>query len=202
MKASGFSLVELMVVVVITTIVMTALVRFMATSDLFARRTWAQGQANEIARVQLNRMAAALREVRYSVTGAYPLVTMEPQRIIFYADVDADDTVERIRYELAGTQLIRGVTEPSGTPLTYDVGTEESNAVASYVRNGSEPVFTYYRGDYPVDQTALSPIDLTEVKYIQFQLLIDVDPAQEPPPIDVVSQVQLRNLKTNLGAAE
>jgi len=200
MRQAGFSLVELMIVVAITSIIMTALVRFMSTSDLLQRRTWVQGQANEIARLTLRRMSSALREVRYSVTGAYPLVTMEPQRIIFYADIDADEMVERVRYELAGEQLIHGVTEPSGTPSDYDVSMEKSTAVASYIRNGTEPIFTYYTGDYPADQTALSPVDLTAVKYIQFRLLIDIDPSQEPPATEVISQVQLRNLKTNLGA--
>ncbi len=50
-----------------------------------------------------------------------------------------------------------------------------------------------------MDSTPLSPTDLTEVKYIQFNLLIDADPLVDPGPVNLISQVQIRNLKTNLG---
>ena len=91
------------------------------------------------------------------------------------------------------------MTEPSGNPLVYDTANEEVGVVASTVVNGTADIFTYYNGDYPKDQTPLTPVDLTEVKYIEFRLLIDADPAVDPPAIEVLSQVQLRNLKTNLG---
>ena len=74
-----------------------------------------------------------------------------------------------------------------------------TNVIISTVRNGTEKVFTYYTGDYPVNQSELTPTDLTEVKYIEFSLIIDNDPAAEPAPVQIRSQVQLRNLKTNLG---
>ena len=71
--------------------------------------------------------------------------------------------------------------------------------VAANIRNGAAPVFTYYDGNYPAVTPPLTPADVTEVKYINFSLIIDVDPAVDPPPVTVASQVQLRNLKTNLG---
>jgi hypothetical protein len=159
-----------------------------------------QQQAVEDARLQLKRISKAIREARPSDTGAYPLVAMDPQRIIFYADVDADPDTEMIRYELQGNDLIRGVTKPVGSPPVYDPdNNEQATVVARSIRNGTEPIFTYYTGDYPADQTPLSPVDLTEVKYIQFYLVVDVNPEVEPGPLEVRSQVQLRNLKTNLG---
>lgn len=180
-------------------IIMVALLRFTATGFSVSRETRLQQQAVEDARIQLERISRAMREARPADTGAYALVDMQPQRIIFYSDVDADEVTERIRYELSGTDLVRGITEPSGTPLSYNVANEQVMAVARGIRNGVDPLFTYYSGDYPDDQTPLSPLDLTEVKYIQFRLLIDVNPDVPPEPIDLRSQVQLRNLKTNLG---
>lgn len=196
---TGFSLVELMVAVAIASLLLLVLVRFMTSGDVLSRRVVAQGQANETVRLQLKRMVKALREARYADTGAYPLVEMEPQRLIFYANVDEDAATERVRYELVGSSLERGVVEPTGEPLVYDLTTEQVSVVARSIRNGSEALFTYYGGDYPSDPTPLMPIDLTEVKYIQLRLVVDVDSDSDPPPLEVVSQVQLRNLKTNLG---
>ncbi|MDZ4225307.1 MAG: hypothetical protein U1C49_00510 [Candidatus Andersenbacteria bacterium] len=197
--SAGLTVIEIVVVLFITTVLLGALLRFLAVGYPISKVTLLQQRSTETARLQLKRMAKVLREARYSDTGAYPLVEMSPQRIIFYSDIDGDEATERVRYELVGNNLERGVTEATGDPLVYDLDNEDANVVASSVRNGAEAVFIYYSGDYPADQTALAPVDLTEVKYIQFRLLIDADPNNDPPPVDVTSQVQLRNLKANLG---
>lgn len=200
MNTRGFSLTEILVVAFIGSLILVALMRFTATGWDLSRETRLQQQAVEDARLQLERIGKSLREAKVADTGAYSLVTMEPQKIEFYSDVDADETTELIRYQLVGATLQRGVTEPTGDPLVYNQAVNEKvTTVARSIRNGADPLFTYYTGDYPINQTPLSPVDLTEVKYIQFRLLVDVDPTVDPAPIDVISQVQLRNLKTNLG---
>jgi len=199
LSLTGFTLIEIMFVSLISGILLAALLRFMVAGYPLYKVTYLQQRSTEDARLQLKRMAKVLREARQGDTGAYPLVTMEPQRIVFYSDIDADDTTERVRFELVGTTLERGVVEPTGDPLTYDDANEVTSIVTSSIRNGTDALFTYYSGDYPADQTPLTPVDLTEVKYIEFHLIIDANPALDPPPIDVISQVQLRNLKTNLG---
>jgi hypothetical protein len=172
--------------------------RFLASGYPLSRVVFEQASATETARLQLKRIALALREAREADTGGYPLVAVEPQRLIFYADVDGDDSTERVRYELAGTRLQRGITKPSGIPVEYDEDDEEVTTVATSVRNGTEAVFTYYSGDYPADEEPLSAADLSEVKYVEFRLLIDTNTATEPEALELVSQVTLRNLKTNL----
>ena len=202
-KQAGLTVLEIIFVVGLSTMLITGLLRLLVIGYPLQRATYLQQRSTEAARLQLKRLSHALREARLADTGAYQLVEMSPQRIIFYADIDADQATERVRYELTGTTLERGITKPTGDPLGYDVvANEVTTVVTSNVRNGATDIFTYYTGNYPADQTPLTPVDLTEVKYIQFYLLIDADPAINPPPIEVRSQVQLRNLKTNLGETE
>lgn len=198
---SGMTLVEIVVVLAISSIVLTVIVRALAIGLPVSRIIVLRVQSTETARLQLKRIAKALREARGSDIGSYPLVEVGPQRIIFYSDVDNDVATERIRYELVGTNLERGVIKPRGDPIRYNEGDEETTVVASSVQNESSgvDVFTYYSGDYPADQTPLSSIDIKEIKYIQFNLLIDADPLVDPGPVNLISQVQIRNLKTNLG---
>ncbi|MEX2054639.1 MAG: type II secretion system protein [Candidatus Andersenbacteria bacterium] len=195
----GITLIEIMVVVAISSIILTSLLRFMAVGFPVSKATYLQARSTEDARLQLKRIGKALREVRPSDTGAYPLVDMSPQRLIFYANVDGDLATERVRYELNGTNLERGIINPTGNPLVYDVAQEQVIITSRAIRNSTEALFTYYGGNYPADTTPLTPVDLTEVKYIQFHLIIDIDPNVDPAAVDVVSQAQLRNLKTNLG---
>lgn len=198
-KQSGLSVLEIVIVIGITGVIITALVRFLVVGYPLSKTTYLQVRSTETARLQLKRIVKILREARQSDTGAYPLVEIEQQKIVFFADVDADEVTERVRLELNGTQLLKGILEPTGDPLEYDENNESEVVLMANVRNGSDQIFTYYSGDYPSDTTPLTSTNMSEVKYIQMRLIIDADPAVDPPAVDVQSQVQLRNLKTNLG---
>ncbi len=195
----GVTFIEVILVAFFSSVILVALLRLMAAGYPLSRLVFMQASSTESARVHLKRLSKSLRELRVSDTGAYPLAAAQPQKIVFYSDVDQDGLTERIRYELEGTDLKRGVIVPGGDPLVYDENTEEVSTAVGAVRNGATPIFIYYSGDYPADSEPLSSSDVTEVKYLQFRLIIDVDPNQEPDPVEVMSQVQLRNLKTNLG---
>lgn len=193
---------EIVVAVLLSSILIVALLRFLTIGYPLSRITYLQTRSTETARVQLRRMAKAIRQARSSDTGAFAIEEASPQRLIFYTDVNGDNVTERMRYELSGTNLIRGVTVPTGNPLQYNVNTETSTTITSSVRNGANPIFVYYDGDFPENPDPLDPVDVTDVKYIEFILDIDVDTNNDPPPITVRSQVQVRNLKSNLGEVD
>ncbi len=156
MRASnGFTLIEILVAIAISSIILIALVRFMGTSIPAYRSLFLQTLADDTARVQLKRIAHQLREARPSDTGAYPIVEATPHKLVFYADVDGDIATERVRYELVGTDLVRGVTEPSGNPVVYDVTGEAASVIARSIYNGTGPLFTYYGSNYPADPNPL-----------------------------------------------
>ncbi len=196
MRHGGYTLIEMLVVVSLTSIILIAIMRFMGAGVASYRATFLQTLANETARVQLKRMSHSIRSAWPSDTGAYPIIEAAPQRLVFYANADDDAETERIRYELVGTNLVRGVTQPVGDPLEYDTDDETVATLARFIRNGQDPVFSYYTSDYPDDTTPAETI--ADMTYVSFTLVIDADPDEDPSPITVQSQVQLRNLKTNL----
>ncbi len=195
----GFTVIEVMISTFLALLLLTALLRFLVVGYPISRITLLQVNSNEAARLQLKRLSKELRKIRYSDAGAFALAEISPQRIIFYANVDSDPETERVRYELVGTTLERGVVNPSLPPIVYDENTESVKTVARAIRNDGEAIFTYYDGDYPDSIHSLTAADITAVKYIEFYLKIDADENVDPTAVDIRSQVQLRNLKTNLG---
>lgn len=146
-------------------------------------------------------MVQEIREMSTAENGAYALEQADDNEIIFYSDVDSDVLTERIRYFLNGTQLQKGITEPSGDPLEYVTSTEIITTVADYVYNQSNNIFTYYDGTYPYSTSTNplpAPARLISTKLIHVQLFITVDLNKAPETFVVESDVQLRNLKTNL----
>ena len=135
-------------------------------------------------------------------TGAYALESANDFEFIFYTDYDRDLAVEKVRYFLDGSNFNKGVTEASGNPLQYLPQDETITTISKYVRNdASEPVFTYYNGDYSgkdTDTPMATPADVLDLKLIHIFLEINVDPTKAPMDFDLESDVQIRNLKDNL----
>ncbi len=197
-KSAGMTFIEVIIAMAITSILLLAATRLITGSYTLSRSTFSQAGATETARTQLKRMVTSLRQIRTSDTGAYPLDTIASNKIVFYSNVDADPAIERVRYEVIGTNLVRGVTEPTGSPIVYQTSGEKVSTLSTGIQNGTTPVFIYYGGNYPVDQTPLLTANITQVTYIQIHLIIDMDTTKEPGPVDIISQVQMRNLKSNL----
>lgn len=144
-------------------------------------------------------MSAEIRSLSPSSLGAYPIEAASSNSITFFADIDNDNIKERVRYYVSGTNLRRGIVEPTGSPLTYNTGNEVSTTLVQYLSNGSTPYFSYYDSSYTGSSAALSsPINLTAVRLVKIQLIIDKNAASAPVPITMTTQISLRNIKDNL----
>lgn len=144
-------------------------------------------------------MSAEIRSLSPSSLGAYPIEAASSNSITFFADIDNDNIKERVRYYVSGTNLRRGIVEPTGSPLTYNSGNEVSTTLVQYLSNGATPYFSYYDSSYTGSSAALSsPINLTAVRLVKIQLIIDKNAASAPVPITMTTQISLRNIKDNL----
>lgn len=146
-------------------------------------------------------MVKEIREARYGEDGSYPIEEAGNLQFVFYSDIDKDSSIERVRYFLSNTSFNKGVVEPGGDPPQYVLSGETVRTVSAYVRNGTVPVFVYYNGDWPVD-TVNNPLPtltrLTDTKLMHVYLKVNVDPNRPPDNFELESDVQIRNLKTNL----
>ena len=198
----GFGLLEVIIAGFISTVVLIALAgvqRFVAESYSFS---FAEIQAVEEARGGIDVMVKEIREAQPAEDGGYTIELAQDQEFIFYADVDNDDRVERVRYYLDDTSLMKGTINPTDDILAlYPTEDEVTKVVAEYIQSGSEPIFYYYNGDWPL-LDAGNPLDtpsrLIDTKYMRVFLIVNANPGRAPQNAELSSGVQLRNLKTNL----
>ena len=144
-------------------------------------------------------------EIRNSTTGndgSYAINQAGASQIIFYSNFgDSGPVVSRIRYYLSGNTLYKGVVNPTGSPLSYNIASEIVSPVMSGVLNGSNDVFDYYDGNYNGTGSALSqPVNVNQIRFITMDLMIkNQTSSQSTGNFPITSGAAIRNLKDNLG---
>ena len=115
----GFTLIETVVAVALTAlifVVLAVLIQFFYRTNAF---TLEQTQAVNSARTSLDHAMRDLREASYGADGAFPVLAAATSTVTFYADIDGNGVVEKVRYYLSGTTLYRGSTNPGNNPPSY-----------------------------------------------------------------------------------
>lgn len=185
----GFSVLEVLLALTILVFILTIVFIFLIRGyDVFLGVD-SSAQSVRIARRTIATMVKDLREARDSETGAHAIVATADDATTFYADTDDDGDVERVRFALEGTNLIKGVVEPpySGAESIEVIGTDISNTA----------LFTYYDGSYDGTGDPLVATGATtpyRVRFIEVAVEIDHDLSDAIDPLSARSAVQLRNL--------
>ncbi len=198
----SFSLIETIITIFIFILSLALLTSFIINIYRAYGYNLEQIQAINEARRGIDTMVREIREARYGDDGSYPVVEAGDFQFIFYSDIDQNSVTERVRYFLDGSDFKKGVVEPSGDPPQYVLADETVSVLSSSVRDpGLDPIFTYYNGDWPTD-TVNNPLPtltrLTETKLMHVYLKININPNRPPDDFELESDVQIRNLKTNL----
>lgn len=188
----GMTLIETIVWVAVLIFVFEAL----GSTLLFFYKTnrYAIEQATAVTSGQkgLEQMVKVIREGAYSSQGAFPIVSIAANDIVFYADTDSDALIERVHYYLQGTNLMRGVVEPTGNPPDY-VTSEAVTQVAEYVRNASlgTAVFRYYD---EIGSEITTYTNWANVRFVKVTLIVNVDANTLPNQLTLSSSAAVRNL--------
>ena len=194
-KKDGFTLIETLIVIGILIFIGLAIANFQV--DIFRFNTTTQSGLStnfEIRRTFKN-FTADMRTASPSSTGAFPILEASSSTLTFYANIDSDIAVERVRYFVSSSTLWRAVLKPTGSPLSYS-GTEAVNGVVTGVLDHS--VFFYYKeGNVSTSTLLFSPIDPKNITLVKLLLSVDKDTNRPPSTILSETSVLVRNLKKN-----
>ena len=192
MATRAFTLIEMIVVVALTGSVGVGLLLmisyFYRSNAYLLEATAATESASEGIVVTLE----SLREAIYGEDGSYPLAAAATSSVTFYADLDLDDSVERVRLYVQNGTLYRSLTEPSGNPPSYTQA-PSITTIATYVKNGtSTPAFRYYDRN-GVELTG--SVDIAEVRTVRTRFDVDINPLRAPNVVTFEGAATLRNVR-------
>lgn len=190
------TLVELLVAIGIMLIVLTGMTILFIVVWKSQAYQIKLGQASLIASRGVSEMVKNIRQAQQGDDGSYPFKSGDDFDIVFYANIDGDDAVERVHYYLIGSNFYMGVTDPSSSP-PYAYPAEDgmiSITSSNVVNTGADYVFEYYDSNAVLMTTPVVP---SSVRMIEVRLLIDVDPYSSPIPVTVKSRTTMRNLVNN-----
>lgn len=188
----AFTLIETLVVVSIVTLVGFALqysIQYFYRANAYVLQGTA---AINSARNGVTTIASNLREATYGDDGSYAIASAATSSVTFYADIDKDGGVERVKAYLLGTNFYKVVTNAGGNPPTYVGQALATSTLATYIKNGtSTPVFRYYN-DSGTELTGAIP--LADIASVSITLKADVNPNRAPEIYTLTQTASLRNL--------
>lgn len=192
---NGFTLVEILIASGIALALLLAVYRFQTTIFSIIKRPIFRSNTSRDIRTLFKQLPKEIRNASTASNGEYAIAVAEPSTLTFYANVDTDALVERVRYFLDGTTLKRGVIKPTGSPLTY---TPASETVSSLIQlnQGTTPLFHYFDSHYTGTEAPLTPpIDIPRIRLIEITCTL---PDQGDGTHTFVTSAMIRNLKDNL----
>jgi len=183
----------MIVVVVIFSLLTLGIGNSIAAFYRFNAYTIAQAYQVAHARRGVEQLVRDMREMTYADDGTFPLARMEEHLIGFYSDIDRDDSVEYVEYELSGEILEKRIYNATGTPPIYSSAPDETNILSEYVQNENQLVdtFTYYDDSGSLATATSTVID---IRYIDAQVIVNIDPVRDPGEFMLRSSAALRNL--------
>jgi len=192
----GMTLVEVVVVLSIFTVLSLAVSNRIAAFYKMNAYTISQSYQVSNARRGVDTLVRDVREMTYADDGSFPVSVMEDHKIGFFSDIDRDDSVEYVEYELMSTTTLqKRVYDAIGSPPVYDTSTaDEVFTLSEYVQNLNQGTvtFKYY------DDSGNSVLNVTDVRYVTVQTIINIDPIRDPGEFMLRSSAAPRNLKDNL----
>lgn len=197
-KDLGFTLIEVLISTAIFSVIILAvfylIISYNKTSDLMADQLALQSEG----RNSLEQIVNDLRRTNGGSNGAFAIDSADSDSVVFYTNVDTDSYFEKVEYSIVGTDLVKSVIKPSGNPLIYNPANKISTVITSKIANNAAPLFSYYDNSYTGTEAALAlPVDVTAIRLIKINLILDNKPLSPVAPLSVEAKVALRNLKDN-----
>ncbi len=193
-NARGMTLIEMLVVIAILGIILPALCGSIISLYKTHGATFARAVAVSEA---TNGSRAIVRDIRaavYAEDGALPLVSIATSSLIFFVDTDFDGRVERVRYTLQGTDLIKGIVEPTATS-SYPTGTETVQTLARDIVNNSTTTIPLFRFFSATSTEITATSSALNIRRIRVELVSGATTGTSTNWVRIQSSASIRNLK-------
>jgi len=200
-KSKGFTLIEVMVSVAVLALLsgLVASLVIYLISEPNKQRSYLDN--TDQARFIANNFANELRNATTSNDGQYAINYANSSEIIFFTKKGASGlNVNKIRYYILEDTLYKGVTVPTGNPLSYGSSSETVTTLMTNLINSSSPIFYYYNGDYNGNSNPLElPANINNITYIKMSLTVPKYENESANHFSMEAGAAIRGLKTNLG---
>lgn len=201
----GYSLVEMLVVVLILSLVLAVLYRGLDGMQLATQGSKERLINLEEARVMMATVTKDLRTAAKLDSGSSPFVLADEREMIFYANLGSTSGPSKVRiYVDAQNRLIEQITvaDAGSAPNYTYTGTPVNKAVSSYVV-AEVPIFKYqYFNNDTLTFTDLTALPLSEADRAKVQSVEITISMQQPsgintPEATLVNRVRLSNVYYN-----
>lgn len=186
---SGFTLLEMLVVIGIISIIIII-------TSMFVGNSWKSYQTQSDALGQVDAGASALRNFEKNTRAASKIAVATPNQLKFYRFFDLTSIEpDQVRYFVIADQFKVGITHPSGTApnVTYLPSNEETKLVINNIKNTGS-LFNYFNG---TNIEIVNP-DVAAIRMIQLKLQVGSSKVGQNGSVTVETRVNLRNVKDNL----
>jgi Tfp pilus assembly protein PilW len=203
-KKRGVTMIEILVSIFITTLIIGAVTGFFKQILTTSKQKVQFLNDADQARYIISRFTSEIRSAAYGNDGAFPLNQAGDTQIVFYSTLGGNSTttVKRIRYYVASTTLYKGIVNPTGNPLTYNLASEKVTPLEKNLASSTSNKFRYYDGNFDGSTTTQpfgQPVNVNLVKFVQMNLLLTKQNDKATTTYSIYGGGTIRNLKNNLG---
>ncbi len=198
----GFTIIEAIVSIAIILAIGSGIIAFERSVLMNAKVAQSELNSGQQVRRTLSGFVADLRSATQSAAGAYAIESAATNTLSFFANVDSDSSIERVRYFVATGTLRRGVIKPTGT--TYNSANEKISTMINDLSNPtSTPIFSYYDTGYDGFTSSSTdplptPINIPSIRMVKISVVVNPNGVRSPIMQTYTTQVSIRNLKDNL----
>ncbi len=198
---SGFTLIELMMGIVLSSIFALALFGFFFSGVSSARTSESQARAQSDGRTAIDRLVRDARQAISPDDGlTAPIIGFSPTLLEMYVDPSRADSdkvprPQKVRYEIVANQLIRQSANPIGPvwPFSYPGYGTASEILIEKLSNGAIAAFAGITSEGVALPATPSPTQMRDIAQISIRLLVSQKTGNAATTLELKTDVALRN---------
>lgn len=192
-REDGFTLSEVLISATIGLLMLTTVFAILDSVTKGYVTQTDQAEAQSTAQINMMRLTKDIRQAEKPLLAVYSVPGYH-ETLAFKADLNNDGISEAVQYSYS--QNTGTFSKQVNTTGEYNFNDSPTNIVASNVRyTTGQTAFTYYGTSLliPLDPASPSSDIINKAKLIKIRLVIDKDLTKPPAPVDLTSEVKLRN---------